>query len=168
MLKLYFNTSFEGKEVLVGFEVGSAKKKKCLQRGSGEKILGGGGGMKVAKKLPSSFYSDGIYNNAKNLPECRKRAFLMSRKCRFPAEACPRTPFFTMLQTAILPHRNDETLAITTTTSTTVAVLFVQPPKWSLTLNWGSFGGLYRMLIVYCSLLYIAWCLSSIVSVVAY
>lgn len=44
MLKLYFNTSFEGKEVLVGFEVGSAKKKKCLQRGSGEKILGGGGG----------------------------------------------------------------------------------------------------------------------------
>lgn len=71
------------------------KKKICLQRGSGEKILGGvGGGGKVAKKLPSSFYSDGIYNNAKNLPECRKRAFLMSRKCRFPAEACPRTPFF--------------------------------------------------------------------------
>ena len=44
MLKLYFNTSFEGKGVLVGFEVGSAKKKKCLQRGSGEKILGGVGG----------------------------------------------------------------------------------------------------------------------------
>lgn len=168
MLKLYFNTSFEGKEVLVGFEVGSAKKKKMPSKGVRRKNIGRGGGRKVAKKLPSSFYSDGIYNNAKNLPECRKRAFLMSRKCRFPAEACPRTPFFTMLQTAILPHRNDETLAITTTTSTTVAVLFVQPPKWSLTLNWGSFGGLYRMLIVYCSLLYIAWCLSSIVSVVAY
>ena len=171
MLKLYFNTSFEGKEVLVGFEVGSAKKKKnAFKGGQAKKYWAGGRGgwRKVAKKLPSSFYSDGIYNNAKNLPECRKRAFLMSRKCRFPAEACPRTPFFTMLQTAILPHRNDETLAITTTTSTTVAVLFVQPPKWSLTLNWGSFGGLYRMLIVYCSLLYIAWCLSSIVSVVAY
>ena len=143
MLKLYFNTSFEGKEVLVGFEVGSAKKKKMPSKGGRRKNIGrgggggrkrgggggGGGGRKVAKKLPSSFYSDGIYNNAKNLPECRKRAFLMSRKCRFPAEACPRTPFFTMLQTAILPHRNDETLAITTTTSTTVAVLFVQPPK---------------------------------------
>ena len=58
MLKLYFNTSFEGKEVLVGFEVGSAKKKKkCLQRGSGEKILGGGaegmeeGRQKVAFKF---------------------------------------------------------------------------------------------------------------------
>ena len=51
MLKLYFNTSFEGKEVLVGFEVGSAKKKKCLQRGSGEKILGGGaGGMEEGRQ----------------------------------------------------------------------------------------------------------------------
>ena len=146
----------------------AVQKKKMPSKGVRRKNIGRGGWRKVAKKLPSSFYSDGIYNNAKNLPECRKRAFLMSRKCRFPAEACPRTPFFTMLQTAILPHRNDETLAITTTTSTTVAVLFVQPPKWSLTLNWGSFGGLYRMLIVYCSLLYIAWCLSSIVSVVAY
>ena len=55
MLKLYFNTSFEGKEVLVGFEVGSAKKKKCLQRGSGEKILGGGDGGRSPKSCLQVF-----------------------------------------------------------------------------------------------------------------
>lgn len=44
MLKLYFNTSFEGKEVLVGFEVGSAKKKKMPSKGVRRKNIGRGGG----------------------------------------------------------------------------------------------------------------------------
>ena len=71
----------------------AVQKKKMPSKWVRRKNIGGGGG-KVAKKLPSSFYSDGIYNNAKNLPECRKRAFLMSRKCRFPAEAFPPDPLF--------------------------------------------------------------------------
>ena len=70
MLKLYFNTSFEGKELLVRLEVGSAKKKNAFKGGQAKKYWAGRGGGRSPKSclqvltVTASIVMQRTYQNA--------------------------------------------------------------------------------------------------------
>ena len=92
MLKLYFNTSFEGKGVLVGFEVGSAKKKNAFKVGQAKKYWGGGGRSPKSClqvfTVTASIIMQRTYQNAE------KEHFWCPESVDFPRKRSRRTPFF--------------------------------------------------------------------------
>ena len=99
------------------FEEGHAKKMPS-KGGARQKILGVRGGGGGHQRNSFKFCSDGICDNANNLPKAQKLAVLMfSLKFMFSAGSIrmpPVPPTLLCTKKAILPHQNAKKIKHTT------------------------------------------------------
>jgi len=72
----------------MGFEGGGGMPKNMASKGGGKKNWGKRGDH---QKNSFKFCRDSICDNANNLPECQKPAFVIFTKFRLSQDACPRT-----------------------------------------------------------------------------